>query len=153
MNELKARNFDSLVLERVASGIPLLGICVGMQMLFQESDEFGETPGLGFLPGRVRRFADLLVPCVGWNQVRACDFHPLLKDIEDGSYFYFVHSYYCDVDDPMTVVGKTDYGIRYASIIAQGDLFGVQFHPEKSQAVGLKLLANFAHRVRFNVWQ
>jgi glutamine amidotransferase len=124
-----------------------------MQMLFEESDEFGKTAGLGLLRGRVRRFSDdLVVPAVGWNQIRQRGGHPLLREIEDGAFFYFVHSYYCEPVDDTIVVGETDYGTTYASVVAHRDLCGVQFHPEKSQTVGQKLLSNFARRVRFNVW-
>jgi glutamine amidotransferase len=115
-----------------------------MQMLFGESDEFGTTPGLRLLRGRVRRFGgDLIVPQVGWNQIRRRVTHPLLEGIVDGSFFYFVHSYYCESDDPAIVIGETEYGAMYASVVARGNVCGVQFHPEKSQAVGLKLLSNF----------
>jgi imidazole glycerol-phosphate synthase subunit HisH len=153
MKALSARGFDALVRERVGQGTPLLGVCVGMQMLFEESDEFGKTPGLGLLGGPVRRLADdLVVPQVGWNQVRKRGAHPLLREIEDNAFFYLVHSYYCEPVDETIVVGETDYGITYASVVADGDLCGVQFHPEKSQAVGLQLLSNFARRVRFNSW-
>ncbi len=154
MKALSARGFDALVRERVTQGTPLLGVCVGMQMLFEESDEFGKTMGLALLRGRVRRFSDdLVVPQVGWNQIRKCDSHPLLREIEDDAFFYFVHSYYCEPNDQPIVVGETDYGFLYASVVAHGDLCGVQFHPEKSQTVGLQLLSNFARRVRFNVWE
>lgn len=153
MKALSVRGFDELVRERVVQGTPLLGVCVGMQMLFEESDEFGKTAGLGLLRGRVRRFSDdLVVPEVGWNQIRQQGRHPLLRGIEDGAFFYFVHSYYCEPVDETIVLGETDYGITYASVVAQSDLCGVQFHPEKSQTVGQKLLSNFARRVRFNVW-
>lgn len=146
VNALAERGLDCLVRERVGAGTPLLGVCVGMQMLFEESEEFGRTQGLGFLRGRVRRFPDsLLVPQVGWNQVgRGAGAHPLLDGIEDGSFFYFVHSYYCDAGDQSDVLGRTDYGQSYASVVARGNICGVQFHPEKSQAAGLRLLRNFA---------
>lgn len=151
MQALRARGLDQLVCERVASGTPLLGICVGMQMLFEESEEFGRSPGLGLLRGRVKRFSnDLLVPCVGWNQIHKRDFSPILAKVDDEAFFYFVHSYYCEVDDPKIVVGETHYGVCYPSVVAHDDLYGVQFHPEKSQAVGLQLLGNFARRVKFN---
>jgi glutamine amidotransferase len=153
MKALSTPGFDSLIRTHVMEGTPVLGICVGMQMLFEESDEFGKSPGLGLLRGRVRRFSDdLLVPCVGWNQVRKRHSHPILSKIEDEAYFYFVHSYHAEVDDPEMVVGEANYGVSYPSVVAHGELYGVQFHPEKSQAVGLQLLANFARRVRFNVW-
>ena len=149
MRELSARGFDQIVRERVKEGTPLLGVCVGMQMLFEESEEFGKTLGLGLLKGRVRRFpgnlpGDLVVPQVGWNQVRQRGIHPLLADIQDNAFFYFVHSYFCEVDNPAVPIGQTDYGAPYASVVAHGNVCGVQFHPEKSQAPGLRLLANFS---------
>jgi len=153
MKALSSRGFDALVRERVISGTPLLGICVGMQMLFEESEEFGNADGLGLIRGRVRRLPrEKLVPQVGWNQIRKRNPHPILSRIDDDAFVYFVHSFYCEVGDPAMVVGETDYGITYASVIGHGDLCGVQFHPEKSQAVGLQMLANFAQRVRFNIW-
>ena len=145
MKALSERGFDRLVVERVAEGTPLLGVCVGMQLLFEESEEFGRTPGLGLLSGRVQRFkGDFPVPHVGWNQVHQTRAHPLMSGIDDNSFFYFVHSYYCGADEPNVVLGETDYIRKYASIVAQGNVAGVQFHPEKSQANGLKLLSNFA---------
>ena len=145
MNALTERGFDELVRERVAESIPLLGVCVGMQMLFEESEEFGTTRGLGLLPGRVRRFSeDLVVPHVGWNRIRQRVAHPLFEGIEDAAFFYFVHSYYCEPAEDEVILGETDYGLPYASVVARENLCGVQFHPEKSQAAGLRLLSNFA---------
>jgi glutamine amidotransferase len=145
MKALESRGFDRLVIDRVAEGTPLLGVCVGMQMLFEESEEFGRTAGLGLLRGKVRRFTgDLPVPHVGWNQVEQTRIDPLMSGIEDHSFFYFVHSYFCVVDEPQVVLGRTDYLTNYASAVASGNISGVQFHPEKSQANGLKLLSNFA---------
>jgi glutamine amidotransferase len=145
MKALTERGFDRLVRERVAERTPLLGVCVGMQLLFEESDEFGATPGLGFLRGRVRRFdGDLVVPHVGWNQIHQQRRHQLFESIGDDSYFYFVHSYYCDPLDEEVVAGKTEYGVKYASVVARENVCGVQFHPEKSQETGLRLLQNFA---------
>jgi glutamine amidotransferase len=150
---LAERGFDQLVRQKVSSGTPLLGICVGMQLLFEESEEFGKTKGLGLIRGRVQRFAsDLIVPQVGWNQVERRNAHPILSQIKDGAFFYFVHSYYCDLADRQLVVAETDYGVAYPSVVAHGDICAVQFHPEKSQTAGLQLLSNFAQRVRFNVW-
>jgi glutamine amidotransferase len=148
MSALRARGFDALVCERAARGVPLLGVCVGMQLLFEESEEFGRTDGLGLLKGRVRRFnSDLRVPHVGWNSVEAKRPHPLFAGVENESFFYFVHSYYCEADDPEDVVGETEYGVAYASVVARGAVCGVQFHPEKSQSAGLRLLRNFAEAV------
>jgi imidazole glycerol-phosphate synthase subunit HisH len=145
MEGLKERGFDRLVRERVEEGTPLLGVCVGMQMLFEESEEFGTTRGLGFLKGRVRRFPEgLRVPQVGWNQVEWKSGHALSEGISDRTFFYFVHSFYCEADEPEALVGETGYGINYPSVVARGNVCGVQFHPEKSQAAGLRLLKNFA---------
>jgi imidazole glycerol-phosphate synthase subunit HisH len=145
MEALIERGFDRLVRERVEEGTPLLGVCVGMQMLFEESEEFGTTSGLGFLKGRVRRFPEgLRVPQVGWNQVEWKGGHALSEGIGDGAFFYFVHSFFCDSDESDAVVGQTEYGITYPSVVARGNVCGVQFHPEKSQAAGLRLLKNFA---------
>ena len=145
MRALSERGFDQLALEKVATGTPLLGVCVGMQLLFEESEEFGATPGLGLLRGRVRRFSDeLVVPHVGWNRVNQIRAHPLFNDVASGSFLYFVHSYYCEPLDKSVVAGETEYGVNYASVVAQANICGVQFHPEKSQHAGLQLLRNFA---------
>lgn len=145
MKALSERGFDRLVRERVEEGTPLLGVCVGMQLLFEESDEFGATPGLGLLPGRVRRFGDeLVVPHVGWNRIDQVCENPMFEGVANGSFFYFVHSYYCEPADKSVVAGETEYGVRYASVVAKANICGVQFHPEKSQDAGLQLLKNFA---------
>jgi len=145
MNALAERGFDDLVRERVAAGTPLLGVCVGLQMLFEESEEFGITSGLGLLRGRVRRFSDdVVVPQVGWNQIQQRVPHRLFDGIEDSSFFYFVHSYYCEPLEGDVILGQTDYDVTYASVVGRENLCGVQFHPEKSQATGLRMLANFA---------
>ena len=144
MKGLREREFDSLVQERAAQGTPLLGICVGMQMLFDVSDEFESTDGLGLLRGGVRRFeTDLVVPQVGWNRIQQKQQHALFEGVDDGSFCYFVHSFYCEPRNADVVAGETDYGVKYASVVAQGNVCGVQFHPEKSQDVGLRMLKNF----------
>ena len=145
MEALAERGFDRLVRERVEAGTPLLGVCVGMQMLFEESEEFGTTSGLGFLRGRVQRFPEgLRVPQVGWNQVEWKGEHALSEGIVDRTFFYFVHSFFCESGESSAVVGETEYGVTYPSVVARGNVCGVQFHPEKSQAAGLRLLKNFA---------
>ena len=145
MKALRALGGDAIIKERAATGVPLLGVCVGMQMLFEESEEFGATAGLGLLRGRVQRFDDTWrVPHVGWNTVTPRFSHPLLKDLARGTYFYFVHSYFCHASDDTDILGETEYGVRYASVVGRGNICGVQFHPEKSQAAGLRLLKNFA---------
>lgn len=144
MKALKERGFDRLVCERAGEGTPVLGVCVGMQLLFDESDEFGSTPGLGLLRGSVRRFeTELVVPQVGWNRIHQKQRHALFEGIADRSFCYFVHSFYCLPEEETVVAGETDYDGRYASVVAQGNICGVQFHPEKSQDVGLRMLRNF----------
>jgi glutamine amidotransferase len=144
MKALSERGFDRLVREKAQKGTPLLGVCVGMQMLFDESDEFGATAGLGLLRGRVRKFEnDLVVPHVGWNRIYQKQSHVLFEGIADGSFCYFVHSFYCEPADETAIIGETDYGGRYASVVGSRNICGVQFHPEKSQDVGLRMLKNF----------
>ena len=141
---LIGRGFEPAIREAVAADVPLLGICVGMQLLFAESEEMGRHRGLALLPGRVVRFpAGHKVPHIGWNQVHAERPSPLLEGLPQDSYAYFVHSYYAAPTDDSVVLATTDYGLAYASVVGRGRLFGVQFHPEKSQDVGLRLLANF----------
>jgi glutamine amidotransferase len=145
---LRERGFDRLVRERAEAGTPLLGVCVGMQLLFEESEEFGATRGLGLLKGRVRKFnSDLIVPQVGWNRIHQQRPHALFEGIANGSFCYFVHSFYCEPQDDAVVAGETEYGRPYASVVARGNVCGVQFHPEKSQDVGLRMLRNFAANV------
>lgn len=142
------------VLNHVNRGRPFLGICVGMQLLFTEGHEFGVHPGLGLVAGKVVGFgkgmADprckgrhLKVPHMGWNRVRMERPHPLWADIPDLSHFYFVHSFHAVADDPGMVVGSSDYGIGFTAAVARDNLFATQFHPEKSQRYGLRLLRNF----------
>ncbi len=130
----------------LAAGTPYLGICVGMQMLFDVGEEMGEHEGLGVLSGRVARFphfTDRKVPHMGWNQLNIRRRSALLRGLDERSYVYFVHSYYCAASNPETVVASVDYGIDYAAVVQQGNIYGVQFHPEKSQSFGLRILSNF----------
>lgn len=145
MDGLKARGFDELVLEAAGAGKPIIGLCVGLQMMFEEGHEFGVHKGLGLMPGRVVRFPDKLrVPHIGWNQVEFKREHKVFNDLPSQTFFYFVHSFYVESADSNYVLGETDYGMRYASICGRDNIVGVQFHPEKSQTAGLKLLRNFA---------
>lgn len=151
MHEIRAAGLVEVIREALRSK-PFLGICMGLQVLLDRSDEGGGVDCLGLLPGRVRFLGSgrdpaaerLKIPQMGWNRVEQVRRHPLWDGIEDGARFYFVHSYYVDPDDPALVAGVTDYGRRYASVLARDNLFAVQFHPEKSQHDGLRLLANFA---------
>ncbi|KPK82682.1 MAG: imidazole glycerol phosphate synthase subunit HisH [Phycisphaerae bacterium SM23_33] len=130
--------------EAALSTRPFMGICLGLQLLFSESQEHGRHDGLDILPGRVVRFgAGLTVPHMGWNQVRQQGPSPLFEGIQDESFFYFAHSYYVQPADREVVIGTTEYGGQYASLVQKGRVFAVQFHPEKSGPTGLKMLANF----------
>jgi glutamine amidotransferase len=148
MDSLRARNLVAPLLDQVNAGKPLLGICLGMQLLFEVSEEMGIHEGLGLLPGRVLRFpeGELKVPHIGWNQLRIRP-NPLLQGIRDGSHAYFVHSYYPEPGEPDDILAETDYGLDFASVVGRGKVWGAQFHPEKSQDVGLRLLENYARLV------
>ncbi len=156
ITNFRQAGFEPLVRDAIAQGKPLLGICVGMQMLFDVSEEMGEWPGLGILPGRVRRFdpgpQELRIPQIGWNQLHHDGSNPLLRGIPDGAYAYFVHSYYCDAADPNDVIATTDYGIEYPSVVGRGRVWGIQCHPEKSHNVGLAILRNFV-RIVHEAWR
>lgn len=148
MQSLREFGFDELVIEAARAGKPVLGICVGLQMLFDEGHEFGVHRGLGLLPGRVIRFSEgVRVPHVGWNQVELHDGareHAVFRGLPDRSFFYFVHSYYVEPQDEACVLGLTEYATHFASVCGRENIVGVQFHPEKSQAAGLRLIKNFA---------
>jgi glutamine amidotransferase len=151
MREMDGRGLREAVVE-AARAKPFLGICIGLQMLFERSEE-GDTPGLGLLPGQVRRFPPgnmvdaqgmkLKVPHMGWNQVRQTARHPLWEGIEEGSRFYFVHSYFPDPGSRELTAGESVYGVTFACAAAREYVFAVQFHPERSGAAGLKLYSNF----------
>lgn len=145
MQGLKEHALDEAVREVFQRGDPLFGICVGMQAFFQTSEELGNHPGLGLLPGRVIRFPafeGLKIPQTGWNQLHFTRPSPLFTGLESDVYVYFNHSYYC-VAAPSDTIALTDYGLDYCSAVQHGNLFGVQFHPEKSQKVGRRVLENF----------
>jgi glutamine amidotransferase len=150
MREMTASGLREVLLESAATK-PFLGICVGMQMLFDHSEE-GNTPGLGLFAGEVRRFPDgqlgkdgatLKVPHMGWNEVVQARPHPLWQGIDSGNRFYFVHSFYPAPTEAQVSTGESDYGLHFTCAIARNNIFGVQFHPEKSAQAGLKLFANF----------
>lgn len=144
MENLRAGGWIEPLLDWVARGKPFLGICVGMQLMFETSEEMGVHRGLGILLGNVKRFPEgLKIPQMGWNQIGIRQTSPLLRDVPDGGYVYFVHSYYCEPSDSSVTLATTDYGIDFASIVGRDNAWGVQFHPEKSQQVGLKMLENF----------
>ncbi len=152
MEQLTQRGLVPVIRDAIRRGVPFLGICVGMQVLLTDSLEFGHHECLGVISGTVRRFPaeDLKVPQIGWNEVYATPTlsdHPLFDGIPDGSDFYFVHSYYCDVIDPAIVAGTTTYGASFPSILMRDTLVAAQFHPEKSGALGLRFLRNFVTHI------
>ena len=153
---LEKTGFIDPLLREIESRKPILGICLGLHFLFSESEEFGLHKGLDLVRGRVRHFPHvaqsselgpqslaLKVPHMGWNRVHLTREAPLMQGIPDGSYFYFVHSYYVEPEDTGVIAGVTEYGIPFTSMIWRDNLFATQFHPEKSQALGLQILANF----------
>ncbi len=145
MNNLHAKNLTQVLREKVKSGTPLLGLCLGLQLLFTESEEFGRTEGFSFIPGRVKRLpAYLKVPHIGWNQLHLKRSDPLLEGVSEGSFVYFVHSYYADAEAKEDVLATTDYEIEFPAVTRRGNVWATQFHPEKSQGVGLRILRNFA---------
>jgi glutamine amidotransferase len=180
MDGLRRHHLPEAIHEAVQRGVPFLGICVGMQLMFTEGHEMGIHKGLDLLPGKVVRFPEkwlmvngkrfmvnegdsftihnsqvtegrpqshnLKVPHMGWNQLEPAWESPLLDEIRTGDYAYFVHSYYCDPEDATAVLAWTDYGFPFASIVAKDNIYGLQFHPEKSQSVGLTILQNFVEK-------
>ncbi len=145
MAGLAARGLDEALREAIRAGKPYLGICLGLELLFDESDEHGPVRGLGIFPGRVVRFPErpgLKVPHMGWNDVRLCRDEPLWRGVPDGAFVYFVHSYYAVPAGPITCL-EADYGGRFCAAVRHENLFACQFHPEKSQAVGIQILQNF----------
>jgi glutamine amidotransferase len=149
MRNLREAGLDAAIHRVVEAGKPFLGICLGQQLMFETSEEMGQHQGLGLFRGRVRRFPDgaLKVPHIGWNQIHIQRDDPLLASVAPESFTYFVHSYYVDPVDEGVVVTTTDYGIDFASIVGRDQVWGIQFHPEKSQDVGLRILENFVRIV------
>lgn len=149
MENLKKYGLVDVILESLKSGKPFLGICLGFQLLFEESEEFGVHAGLGFFKGRVKKFPsnfhdqNLKVPHMGWNQISIKQDNPYLNNVNEGDAVYFVHSYYVEPSDKNIIATTTDYGFEFCSSVQQGQIFACQFHPEKSQQVGLLILENF----------
>lgn len=152
IHNLEQGGFVEPILQLIAEGRPFLGICLGLQLLFTESEEFGLHKGLGVIPGRVVRFPEgmkeqgekLPVPHMGWNQISLKAETPLFNTINDGSNVYFVHSYYVKPDDPSVVAATCNYGLEFCAAIRKDNVMATQFHPEKSQGIGLQMLKNFA---------
>ena len=147
MHELRRRDLVGPIRDFIASGRPFLGICLGLQLLFERSDEHGEHEGLGVLAGDVVRFElprTLKVPHMGWNTVERASDAPVLRDVHDGTHFYFVHSHYVRPADASVVALQCDYGGKFCAMVWRDNIYATQFHPEKSQADGLKILSAFA---------
>ncbi len=148
MRNIRAGGLEQPIKEFIASGRPYFGVCLGLQLLLEASDE-GDEPCLGVLGGKVRKLpAGQKIPHMGWNQVHFKTDHPMFEGVPDGSHFYFVHSYYADPEDKAIVGGTTDYGVEFCSAAMWDNVVAVQFHPEKSGSVGLKVYENFVSRVR-----
>ncbi|MBI2095197.1 MAG: imidazole glycerol phosphate synthase subunit HisH [Candidatus Omnitrophica bacterium] len=144
MRELGKRKLIGALKEKIAAGTPYLGLCLGLQILFERSEEGGKTRGLGVLGGRAVRFKGRLkVPHMGWNTLDLKKDSPLTKGLKKGSFFYFVHSYYAVPEDRRDILATTRYGVNFCSALQRGNIFATQFHPEKSQTVGLKIIRNF----------
>ncbi|NWF98973.1 MAG: imidazole glycerol phosphate synthase subunit HisH [Nitrospirae bacterium] len=142
-------NLIETIINSIKKGKPYLGICLGLQILFSESEEFGIQKGMNLLKGKVVRFrSSLKVPHMGWNTVKLVKKPPVFNGIDDNSYFYFVHSFYVKPDDEEIVSGTTDYGINFTSMVWKDNIIATQFHPEKSQQTGLKILKNFGEFVK-----
>jgi glutamine amidotransferase len=150
MHGLVERGLGDAVREAIASGRPFLGICLGMQVLFDSSEEQGPCPGLGVVPGRVVRIVPsephIKVPHIGWNRIAQQRSDPMLDGVADGAHVYFDHSYHAVPDDPSLVALDADHGIRLTAAIRRDNIFACQFHPEKSQSVGIQMLRNFVER-------
>lgn len=149
MRSFLASGFEPVVRRHLAARRPFLGICVGLQLLLDGSEEAPDMPGLGVLPGTVRRFPKgLRVPQMGWNRIRKCGNSPLLEGIDDGSHVYFANSYFAEFDSRLDGAETTYGDVRFLSAVSAGNLHATQFHPEKSQRVGLEILANFNRSAR-----
>jgi glutamine amidotransferase len=144
MENIRKLGLEKFLKEHAQAGQPLLGICLGMQLLFTKSYELGENDGLGLVKGEVKLFpATVKVPHMGWNQIEIVQQSPILKNVEEKSFVYFVHSYFVEPKENVTLT-RTEYGFQFSSIIQQKNIYGIQFHPEKSQTTGLQLLKNFS---------
>ncbi len=150
MESFRASGFEAPLRDAVAAGTPLLGICVGLQLLFEGSEEAPGVPGLGLLPGFVRRFVPdpaHKVPLMGWNSLERVGDSPLLRDVTGDAFAYFVHSYYLPLEAGVTVGAVTEYGLPFWSVLSHGNIHATQFHPEKSGRVGLDILRSFKRHV------
>jgi imidazole glycerol-phosphate synthase subunit HisH len=149
MQHLRDMGWVDPLLSFIRGGGFFLGICLGYQLLFSRSVEFGEHEGLGLIPGSVVRFpySNLKVPLMGWNQVKFRQKSPFLEEVPSNSYFYFIHTYYPEIEDDSWIIGEAEYGVTFPSIVGKGNCIATQFHPEKSHKMGLKIIENFVRSV------
>jgi len=149
MKKLNSLGFAEEIKKFASKNKPILGICLGMQLLFDESEEHGKHKGLGLIKGKVLPFSekvkDLPLPLIGWNNITKVGASPLLENMENDPSFYFVHSFYCQPEEPSITIASADYGIKFSAVIHRNNIFGCQFHPEKSQSAGLQILKNFSN--------
>lgn len=149
IDNIKEAGLDKVLKDAVNKGKPLLGICLGMQLLFEESDEVKLSKGLGFLKGRIEKLnIDLKVPHMGWNSLNMEKESPILNGIKKGSHVYFVHSYYAVTGEEEILNAYADYGVKVPGVVSKGNVYGIQFHPEKSGEVGLRMLKNFGEMIK-----
>lgn len=149
IDNIKEAGLDKVLKEAVNKGKPLLGICLGMQLLFEESDEVKLSKGLGFLKGRIEKLnIDLKVPHMGWNSLNMEKESPILNGIKKGSHVYFVHSYYAVTGEEGILNAYADYGVKVPGVVSKGNVYGIQFHPEKSGEIGLRMLKNFGEMIK-----
>ena len=145
VNNLKTKEIFELLREKAETGTPILGLCLGLQLFFTESEEFGPVSGLDFIRGKVQRLPKTVqVPHIGWNQLNLLKSDPLLKGVNQGSFVYFVHSYYATPFNQDYVLATTEYGMEFTAVVRKKNVWATQFHPEKSQDIGLKILHNFS---------
>ena len=149
MDNLKAQGLDLILNEAKEANKPILGICLGMQLLFDESDEIRICKGLGFIPGKIKKlYGGVKIPHMGWNSLDMVNENPILKGIKEGDYMYFVHSFYAEMGFNEDLIAECSYGIQVPAVVARGNVYGTQFHPEKSGDIGIQILKNFGELIK-----
>lgn len=149
MDNLKTSGMDLVLKEAKQGGKPILGICLGMQLLFEESEEVRPCKGLGFIRGKIKKlYGDIKVPHMGWNSINIVKDNGILKDIKEDSFVYFVHSFYAEMGSEEDLIAQCNYGIKVPAVIARGNVYGTQFHPEKSGDIGIQILKNFGGLIK-----